>query len=184
MAIGIKVKKAQPEYDLAASKFFGAPTVPYAWGEDFYDDEIFLCQIRLEDIAPLDNDNRLPHTGYLYVFLHTEEGKYNLRADVRYFNGEPDLCIDDFNAAIEEYERFNDAYLMEFYEVDDTDTCTRLLGAPSDWNYEDEPPHLFMQFDPLNSEMGFLDELDGFLYFFFGEDEGDFGAITLTEEYS
>jgi hypothetical protein len=32
--------------------------------------------------------------------------------------------------------------------------------------------------------MDFLDTLDGFVYFFFGEDEKKFENITLWEEYS
>ncbi|MBE6634383.1 MAG: DUF1963 domain-containing protein [Ruminococcaceae bacterium] len=184
MAIGIKVKKAPADYDLGASRFFGTPTVPLAWEGDFYEDEIFLCQINLADIAHFDKENRLPHTGYLYIFLHTDGGDYNLEADVRCFEGEPELAIDDFNHEVEGYERFNDAYLMEFREVDDNENCTRLLGLPSDWNYEDEPQKLLLQFDPLDSEMGFLDHLDGFLYFFFGKDENDFESVTLVEEYS
>jgi hypothetical protein len=184
MAIGIKVKKAPADYDLGASKFFGTPTVPLAWEGDFYEDEIFLCQINLADIARLDKENRLPHTGYLYIFLHTDGGDYELEADVRYFDGEPELAIDDFNLEVEGYERFNDAYLMEFCEVDDGEACTRLLGVPSDWNYEDKPPKLLLQFDPLDSDMEFLNHLDGFLYFFFGKDEKDFSSVTLQEEYS
>ena len=183
-AIRIKTKKAPEAYDPGASKFFGTPTVPLAWEEDFDDDEIFFCQIRLSDIAALDRENRLPHTGYLYIFLHTEEGKYGLGADVRYFDGEPELAFDGFNAAVEDYEGFTEAYLMEFSESDESEDCTRLFGVPSDWSYEDEPPKLLMQYDPLDNEMGFLDFLDGFLYFFFGEDEKDFESITLTEEYS
>ena len=184
MAIGIKVKKAPGHYDLGASKFFGTPTVPLAWEGDFYEDEIFLCQINLADIAQLDKENRLPHTGYLYIFLHTDGGDYNLEADVRYFDGEPELAIDDFNLEVEGYERFNDAYLMEFSAVDENEVCTRLFGVPSDWNYEDEPSKLLLQFDPLDSEMEFLDYLDGFLYFFLGKDENDLEGVTLVEEYS
>ena len=183
-AIGIKVEKAPEIYDLGASKFFGTPTVPLSWEDDFDDDEIFLCQIRLLDIAPLDKENRLPHSGYLYIFLHTEDGNYNLKPDVRYYAGKPELAIDDFNAAVEGYEQYNDAYLMEFYEVDGSETCTRLFGVPSDWNFADEPPKLLMQYDPLDGNMGFLDSLDGFVYFFFGEDEKDFENIILMEEYS
>lgn len=184
MAIGIKVKKAPSDHDLGASKFFGTPTVPLLWESDFSEDEIFLCQIKLADIAELDRERCLPHTGYLYIFLHTDGGEYNLEADVRYFDGEPELAIDGFNLEVEEYKSFNDAYLMEFCEVDDEEDCSRLFGVPSDWNYESEPPKLLLQFDPLDSEMGFLEHIDGFLYFFFGEDEGDLGSVTLTEEYS
>ena len=183
-AIKITAKKAPKDYDLGASKFFGTPTVPPAWNGDFYDDELFFCQIRLSDIAELDKENKLPHTGYLYVFLHTDDGKYHLGADVRYYDGEPELAIDDFNATVEEYEKYTEAYLMEFSEVDEDEICTRLFGVPSDWNYVDEPPRLLMQYDPLDNEMDFLDTLDGFVYLFFGEDGKDLSNVTLREEYT
>ena len=183
-AIRIVAKKAPEGYDLASSKFFGTPTVPLAWNGDFYDDEIFFCQIRLSDIAELDRENRLPHTGYLYFFIGTEDGHYHLNAGVRYYDGEPELAIDDFNASVEEYERYTDAYLMEFGEVDESEICTKLFGFPSDWNYADEPPRLLMQYDPFDNDMEFLDFMDGFLYFFFGEDPSDFGAVDLWQEYS
>lgn len=183
-AIKITAKKAPEGYDLGASKFFGTPTVPLAWGEDFHDDEIFFCQIRLSDIAALDKENKLPHTGYLYVFLHTEDGKYHLGADVRYHDSEPELAFDDFNAAVEGYEKYTEAYLMEFSEVEEDKICTRLFGVPSDWNYVNEPPALLMQYDPMDNEMDFLDSLDGFVYLFFGEDKTNFSAVTLWEEYS
>ena len=183
-AIRIKVKKAPKKYDLGASKFFGTPTVPLAWDGDFYDDEIFFCQIRLSDIAELDKEGRLPHKGYLYVFLHTEDGHYDLHPDVRYSPNEPELAIDDFNLEVEEYERFTEAWLMEFEAADESECCTRLFGVPSDWNYEDEPPKLLMQYDPLDNDMDFLDFLDGFVYLFFGDDGNDLGAITLKEEYT
>ena len=64
-AIKITAKKAPEGYDLGASKFFGTPTVPLSWNDDFDDDEIFFCQIKLSDIAQLDTENRLPHTGTL-----------------------------------------------------------------------------------------------------------------------
>ena len=178
------MKKATGEYDIGASKFFGTPTVPLAWDGDFYDDEIFFCQIRLSDIAELDTENRLPHTGYLYVFLYTDGGDFSLRADVRYYDGEPELAIDGFNSTVEGYEGFCDEYLMEFSFVEGDEICTRLFGHPSDWNYADDPPRLLMQYDPLDNDMGFLDHIDGFLYLFFGKDEKDLDSITLHEEYS
>ena len=92
--------------------------------------------------------------------------------------------IDDFNAEVDEYEKYTEAYLMEFSEADEDEVCTRLFGVPSDWNYVDEPPKLLFQYDPLDNDMDFLDTLDGFVYFFFGEDEKDFEKITLWEEYT
>lgn len=183
-AIAIKTKKAPQRYDLAASKFFGMPTIPQNWQEDFYEDEIFFCQIRLADIAALDIENKLPHTGYLYVFLHTEDGNYNLRADVRYYDGEPDMALDDFNTIVEGYESYTQAWLMEFEKTHECYDGTRLFGMPSDWNYEDAPPKLLMQYDPLDSDIGFLDFLDGYVYLFFGEDKRDFSTVIIKEEYS
>ena len=183
-AIKITAKKAPEPYDLGASKFFGTPTVTLSWEEDFDDDEIFFCQIRLSDIAELDCENRFPHSGYLYIFLHTEEGERHLRSDVRFFGGEPELAFDDFNAAVDDYEKYTEAYLMEFSEADEDEICTKLFGNPSDWNYADDPPKLLLQYDPLDNEMDFLDTLDGFVYFFFGKDEKNFESITLMEEYT
>ncbi len=184
MAIKISATKATPGYDLGASKFFGTPTIPRAWVEEFDEDEIFFCQIRLADIRALDPENRLPHTGYLYIFLHTEHGNWRLRADVRYYDGEPDMALEDFNEAVEGYERYNEAWLMAFGKTEESEICTRLFGVPCDWNYGEEPPKLLMQYDPLDNEMGFLNSLDGFVYLFFGEDDRHFDQVTLHEEYT
>ena len=120
----------------------------------------------------------------MYLFIHTEGGPYDLIADVKYSATEPEVVLDEFNAQVEGYEQFGDAYLMEFVQVDDDEICTKLLGNPSDWNYEDAPPKLLMQYDPLDNEMDFLDTLDGFVYLFFGENEKDFRDVTLREEYT
>ncbi|MBQ9117269.1 MAG: DUF1963 domain-containing protein [Clostridia bacterium] len=183
-AIGIRAKMPDRAFDPGASKFFGDPAIPEKWLEDFYEDEIFFAQIRLSDIAVLDKENRLPHTGYLYIFLHTAEGGYGLKPDVRYYEGEPTHVFDEFNAAVDGYEQFANAWLMEFYETDGQADCTRLFGIPSDWGYGDTPPELLMQFDPLDASLGFLSELDGFMYLFFGENKRDFSGITAFIERS
>jgi len=183
-AIGIKVKKADGNYDLGSSKFFGTPTIPSAWASDFTEDEIFFCQIKLSDLSIHDKENILPHNGYLYIFLYTEQGEYALRADVRYYDGEPELALDDFNAVVEGYEQYTRAYIMEFFEADECEACTRLFGTPTDWNYDYDPPRLLMQFDPLDSDMGFLGSLDGYIYFFFNKNSSNYENIFLMEEYS
>lgn len=182
-AIGINLKKAENGYDLGSSKFFGTPTLPQNWQNDFCDDEIFFFQIRLADLTELDSQNLLPHSGYLYAFLHTEGGKYNLTLNLKYSNGEPDLALEDFNTAVEGYEDFNSAWLMEFYKTEEDEICTRLFGHPSDWNYEEKPKKLLLQFDPLDNNTGFLDGIDGFLYIFFGEDN-NLSSCLLHLEYS
>lgn len=184
MAIKITVTKAGADHDLGASKFFGTPTVPVDWANTFDDDEIFFCQIRLEDIAHLDRENRLPHFGYLYVFLHTAGGDWDLTAHVRYCAEDPGMAIGDFNEAVEGYEQFNEAWLMEFSPAEEDADGIRLLGVPTDWGYEEEPPQLLLQFDPLDSEMGFLDSMDGYCYLCFGENPRDLSAITFQADYS
>jgi len=183
-AIGIKAYTPSGVYDMGSSKFFGTPTVPAEWENVFGENEIFFCQIRLSDISELDTENKLPHTGYLYIFLDTTLGKYRLKPVVRYYNGDPAIAIDDFNGVVEGYEEYTKEWLMDFYEADETEDCTRLFGFPSDWNYDDQPSELMMQYDPLDNEMGFLDSLDGFMYLFFGNDKRDFEAVTLVEEHS
>lgn len=183
-AIKISVEKAPSGYDLGSSKFFGTPTVPLSWENDFDDDEMFFCQIRLSDISELDIENRLPHNGYLYVFVHTERGLCDLRADVRYYAGEPELAFDGFNSAVEGFEKYTVPYLMRFSFADESEDCTRLFGQPSGWAYGDTPPSLLMQYDPLDNDMGFLDHIDGFVYLFFGDDGSDLTEVSLSMEYS
>ncbi len=184
MAIRIYAKAAEDDYDPGCSKFFGAPTLPSQWMSDFSDTTMFFCQIRLSDIADLDTHNRLPHHGYLYVFFDTEGGDYDLSPIVKYYDGDPDCIVDDFNESVPDYEHLTKDYPMEFSLCDDTQTCTRLFGEPDDYNYEDAPPKLLLQYDPLDTDIGFLSHIDGFLYLFFGEDESDFSSVTAMEEYS
>ena len=184
MAIKITARAAEGEYDLGASKFLGNPTIPGEWLDDFSEDTMFFCQIRLSDIAHLDKENKLPKTGYLYVFFDTEGGEYDLVPIVRYYEGEPDCVVDAFNDCVADFEHLTRDYLMEFSLCDDRETCTHLFGEPDDYNYEDAPPKLFLQFDPLDTDVGFLSHLDGFIYLFFGDDVRDFSKITIMEEYS
>ena len=45
------------------------PTVPVNDDGDEYDDPLtFICQIRCEELAPLDPEGLLPHTGMLWFF--------------------------------------------------------------------------------------------------------------------
>ena len=67
MAIGITLKKADSFGDPGKSKFFGDPAVPAVLAEEWDEDVIFFCQIRLSDIADLDTEHRLPDSGYLFI---------------------------------------------------------------------------------------------------------------------
>ena len=184
MAIRLKVRKAEGEYDLGASKFLGNPTLPAKWEKSFDSNTIFLMQIRLEDIKDLDVDNVLPHKGYLYFFLDVTNGEYSLEPIVKYYGGEPTLCLNGFNDVVDGYEQFVDDWLIEFEKCDDFETGNKLLGKPNDWNYQEEPRQLLFQFDPLDSEMGLFDHLDGLIYFFLGNDRKTFKDVEIMEEIS
>ncbi len=183
-AVSVTLRKCCETDDPGVSKFFGTPTIPHAWLETFDDDELFFCQLRLSELAAFDTDNRLPHTGYMYVFLRTADGPYHLLPDVRYYDGEPDTAVDDFNTVVCGYERFTQGFAMTFERVDDAHDGTKLFGVPNGWQDAGDPPSLLLQYDPLDNDTGFLDSLDGYLRLFFGDDATDFDSITLKEDYS
>ena len=184
MAIGMTLKKAQGEYDLGASKFFGTPTIPGAWLEELDEDLIFLAQIRLADIAELDKENCLPHTGYLYFFVgsgaHMGE---EAEAVVLYSPEDPDTAVDDFNDGFE-IEGTTEDWLIEFGEVEKCADGHKLLGDPSGWAYED-CPKLLLQYDPLATEgIDFMNIVDGFGFFFFDEASDGFRQVFFQAEHS
>ena len=186
-SIAISVEKAEGEYDLGQSKFFGSPVIPNEWKERFHDDIVFFAQIRLADIAELDYDNRLPHTGYLYFFLDAEMYPSD-RLDmwVEYYPGEPDTVIDDFNTMSPIPDGLQDDWLITFRYADADEDGTKLFGVPSGViNENDDKPDLILQYDPLDFDgVPFLASLDGYAYVFFGEDETNFDDVTYTVERS
>lgn len=77
--MAIKLSFTKSTADLTGcSKMWGCPDLPdtleYPESEITEDGEVyanpltFICQIRSEDIAALDVDGKLPHTGMLYLF--------------------------------------------------------------------------------------------------------------------
>lgn len=184
MAIRIKAKLATSTYDPGVSRFLGSPVLPEEYLNMFDDTVLFLLQINLEEIAEFDPENVLPHKGYLYFFLDTAEGEYNLKPIVKYYPGYPENVVDDFNSVVPGYEDYVDEYLIEFSKCDDYETGNKLLGKPNDWNYQDEPKKLLFQFDPLDSDMQLFDYMDGLFYFFFEGKTDEFDKISLKEEIS
>ncbi len=179
-AIGIEIKRAEGEHDPGASKFFGAPTLPRGWQDRFSDDVLFFAQIRLSDIAALDTENKLPHTGYLYLFLEVEA--YPYRAIACYSDGEPEVVVDDFNAANPRFSQLQDDWLMAFAPAEEAADGSRLFGIPSSGYAAGE--ELLLQFDPLAEDTGFLEEIDGYAYFFFGKEKSDIDAIRFVIDRS
>ena len=180
-AIRIKIHKPTGNYDLGASKFFGAPVLPAGWLDMFSDDVIFFAQIRLADIAELDTENKLPHTGYLYLFLDVEMMcQYQVMA--YYYDGEPNVVIDDFNEIEPRFAHLNEDWLMSFEPADEAADGIKLFGVPTSGYETDE--ELFLQFDPLAADTGFLDSIDGYAYFFFEKDGNNIDDINLVIDRS
>ena len=179
-AIGITLRRAEDGDDPGASKLFGAPAVPAGWQDRFSDDVIFFGQIRLADITALDTEGRLPHTGYLYLFLDIEMWPYEAWAF--YHDGEPEVVIDGFNSVEPRFAHLDRAWMMSFSAAADDADGTRLFGVPS--SLPDCGEELLLQFDPLAADTGFLDEIDGYAYFFFGADPRDIDAIRLVIDRS
>lgn len=183
-AIKLKVTKASGKYDLGRSKFLGSPVMPEWMVNEFDDETIFFLQLNLEEIKDLDNENLLPHTGYLYIFLDVSSTEYSLKPIIKYTTDEPTHSLDGFNDIVDGYEDFIDDYLIEFEECDDFSSGIKLFGKPNDWPFEKTDNRLFLQFDPLDSDMGIFNNLDGYIYFFFGKDNKTFKDIKIVEDVS
>ena len=185
-AIKMKLMKPQDEYDEGQSRFFGDPAIP-AWMEDeIEEDEVFLAQIRLPDIATLDTENILPHEGWLYFFIKAEDGSAwtPKQAVVRYSREEPAIVLLDFNAESTIPDVMNETWLINFEVAEEAASGMKLLGVPFDWNYADPAPQLLLQYDPLDSPSSFLEEMDGVAYFFAGRDMEKFTDAVWHAEYS
>ena len=183
--IKIKTRKAEGEYDKGCSKMLGNPTLPEGMLDTLPATAIFLMQIRLEDIKDLDKENLLPHKGYLYFFLDVEDGEYSMKPIVKYYEGEPTEIVDEFNAAVDGYEKFCEDYIIEFEKCDESETGNKLLGCPGDWQFAEEPGQLLFQLDPYEEPMmEMFPTFDGMMYFFFGEDRRNFDEVKFVEDFS
>ena len=186
-AIRMKLSKPQGEFDPTRSKFYGDPAIPMWMEDEIEEDEVFLAQIRLSDIAALDTGNIFPHEGWLYFFIKAEYGSAWTSKDavVRYSKEEPQVVLLDFNAESTIPDKMNETCLIDFEVAEkDDDSGMKLLGKPFDWNYADPAPLLLLQYDPLDSPSSFLEEMDGMVYFFAGEDMETFADAVWHAEYS
>ena len=73
---------------------------------------------------------------------------------------------------------------MSFKPAAEDSDGIRLLGVPTDWNYAEPEPDVFMQYDPLEADRGFQDSVDGYVYLLFGKESDDLGDIIYREERS
>ena len=150
--IAVSTEPAAGEHLSGCSKWWGFPDLPEAldWpsvplnddGDEYDDPLTFICQIRCEELAPLDPEGLLPHTGMLWFFASLDYFLGNLDApcypglgawEAPYFRvfyapscedlHEHSLVYDDGSPAVLPAEKLH-------FSVADGDSYTRLLGAP------------------------------------------------------
>ena len=107
---------------------------------------------------------------------------YPYQAMAYYFDGEPNVVIDDFNKAEPQFAHLCEDWVMTFEAADDAADGIKLFGTPSSGYQSDTA--LLLQFDPLAYDTGFLENIDGYAYFFFGEDVHDIDAVGFVIDRS
>ncbi len=116
--------------EVGASKFGGAPDVPAAfeWPTSAWNNEplLFLAQINLEEVAPLDVQKELPSTGLLSFFYGIEEGPCENLHQVFWFNEQPlhrigspttpvvETCIMSFAVDVDRGDAFEELEWEDF----------------------------------------------------------------------
>ncbi len=87
--MSIKLTTSDYDVELEESKFFGEILLPEKWLMDdiFSPDEMFLCQINLEQVYEQVGKTMLKESGILYFFI---DYKKRPQAVCRYYDGEVD----------------------------------------------------------------------------------------------
>lgn len=152
MAIKLNFSKTDSNL-FGRSKMWGSPDMPDSLdypevavndGGELVDDPMtFICQIRLEDIAPYDIQNRLPHEGMLYFFgcLDYFFGNFDALAqpgmgewDERYFKVLYSPTCDNLHTHSIVYDDGTEfglpAEMITFTECADREEGFKLLGRP------------------------------------------------------
>ena len=152
------------------SHFFGPVEMPEAWLDDFSSETIFFALICLDELKGFNLGGKLPDKGYLYIFLDLSQSEYQMRPIVRYSEVAPTHIVDDFNdlLSLEGHPELTKKMGMRFESVEADAEGHKLLGVPCDWNYPSNPKPLLLTISHLEEDLGFLPQLDGFTYIFFG----------------
>ena len=148
MAIGLQFQSCSDSLE-GQSKWWGSPDLPLDMDYPCASDGeplLFVCQIRLEDIAQYDTENLLPHTGMLYFFADMaeyvesldgfsgdehnglgewSEGCYRVLYSPTCENLEPFAVVYD-----DDEPAFLEAEKILFSEVGDNHDSFKLLGRP------------------------------------------------------
>lgn len=119
--------------------------------EDGYEDTLtFICQIRCEDIAQFDTEDRLPHSGMLYFFAELDYflgdyeaegeslGPWSMNAVRVIYSPDTDNLVTHEIYWDEETPACLPAESIEFSQCSDKESGHKLLGKPYFDDVEDE----------------------------------------------
>lgn len=124
--IRLKLKRVKREQKWARSCVFGCPDFPLAMVKEVSDDEIFFCQLNLEEVTRVYNSPLLPNRGMLYFFI----GQSDYRAIVRFSEesryDERSFARVDFNDSIETPFDFLGEYRIRMAKSSEAKGCLLL----------------------------------------------------------
>ena len=128
-----------------SSKYLGLPSIPQSWIEDenlFDEDDMFLCQINLEDLSNFNVPTNKVGILYFFINLKTEQGK------VLYSKENDNLVKVDFNDGLINSSREFKIYFDVNEEV--YLDGTKFLGTPVDnYSFNEKEEVLLLQIDTL-----------------------------------
>ncbi len=184
--IGIKyrIKRQEVEKDFNKSKFFGAPFFPEGLVETLDEDDVFICQINLEDIEHF--NCALPKRGYLYFFINVSS--YQYEGKVFYVDYTSSIkndfvVIDDINDDFLDDYQIPSPMHMEFYRIDNDsqkefsweDFDIQLFGECPDFieeEYRLEGYRCLLMIDTMGVDIfPSFGSLDGYILFMIKEED-------------
>ncbi len=138
--------RGEAEYE--GSRFFGDPVVPEKWADDepWPEDDIFMCQVNLEDLE--DTDGLLPKSGYLYLFADVSDG---VVIHPILSTEEPDTIYEDCNMGFED-ETSDDIF---------TDWVIAFGKGKHSMLAREGDRIVLFEFDPRHTQMDFLKGIGG-----------------------
>lgn len=184
MSISLKLSEPNGLPELGASYFWDAPQVPTNFAYPFIGEGrdafpmTFIAQINCEEIAALDVENKLPHTGFLYFFGDID---YYLGYDPDADNGlgqwDDGVVAVYYDVEVKDLQRYNPfddndtirARNIAFESCNATAEGHKLLGKPFEEDVARAFPKDYELLFQLDSDEGsdytlrFYDE--GLLYF-------------------
>ena len=139
-----------------SSRYLGTPAIPEKWLDEdiFDDDDIFICQINLEELIEFNVPGK--KEGMLYFFINLEKGQGKVL-----LSNEAKLLKVDFND-YDKYVNIDKNYKINFEPNSEVYIDgTKLFGTPVENNdFNSEEDLLLLQIDTLHDNNVFMNDKD------------------------